>query len=411
MKAWVSLLACSAAMILTLSACSSDRPEESDDPFEWRSDWALERNFSISIDTDGYQFPTSIAFIPDPGELPEDPLYFVTELRGKVRVVTNDRTVYTFAEGFFELAPKAELPSRAGQIGMAGICLEPKRGYVFVTFAYEDAEGVLRNNIVRFQSKPVVFGIKPSSQVAFTDVFASYESNVSHQIGPCQVDGDLLYVSVGDARRPVASQRLDSLLGKVVRMNLDGTPVKDNPFYQDNDVKNARNYVWAYGLRNPFGLKIVEGRVFVADNGLRIDRFLQAQHGENYLWDGTDLSIGVGADLVISPGEGVAQLDYYYGGSLNFPQELADSFFLAIPGSMESVVPAGGETRPSILRFKYELRENALQTVPETFLRYRGNTGQIISGVQLGPDGLYFVSLLPNQGGVTAIYKVIYEPR
>jgi hypothetical protein len=39
--------------------------------------------FSISIDTEGYHYPTAIAFVPTPGNDPKDPLYFVTELRGR----------------------------------------------------------------------------------------------------------------------------------------------------------------------------------------------------------------------------------------------------------------------------------------------------------------------------------------
>src|SRR5690349_15118162 len=126
-------------------------------PFDWRSDWAVGSGFALSIDTEGYHFPTAIAFVPHPGPGPKDPLYFVTELRGKVKVVTNDRTVYTFAENFFQLTPSQELPSIEGEIGMAGICLAPKQGYVFVTFAYQDTNGVLRNNIVRLSSKPETF--------------------------------------------------------------------------------------------------------------------------------------------------------------------------------------------------------------------------------------------------------------
>ena len=81
-----------------------------DEKFDWRSDWSLKENFDISIDTEGYRFPTAIAFVPNPGNGPKDPLYFVTELRGKVKVVTNDRTVYTFAKDFFTFKPLEELP-------------------------------------------------------------------------------------------------------------------------------------------------------------------------------------------------------------------------------------------------------------------------------------------------------------
>ena len=122
---------------------------------------------------------------------------------------------------------------------------------------------------------PENFSVKPTSQTAFTEVFSAYESAVSHQIGACQVIDDLLYISVGDAQRPANSQLLDNLQGKIIRMTLEGAPVKDNPFYQDDEVKNASNFIWAYGLRNPFGLHAVGNRLYAVDNGLKLDRFLE----------------------------------------------------------------------------------------------------------------------------------------
>ena len=56
---------------------------------------------------------------------------------------------------------------------------------------------------------------------------------------------------------------MDSFLGKVLRMTLDGRPAPNNPFYQDGDIGNSQNYIWASGLRNPFGLRVVDGKVFV----------------------------------------------------------------------------------------------------------------------------------------------------
>src|SRR5215216_2606758 len=129
-------------MVLSASVAAAAHRTQSA-PFDWRSDWAVGSGFALSIDTEGYQFPTAIAFVPHPGPGPKDPLYFVAELRGKVKVVTNDRSVYTFAENSFRLTPREELPSIEGETGQAGLCLDPRHGYIFVTFAYQDAAGVL----------------------------------------------------------------------------------------------------------------------------------------------------------------------------------------------------------------------------------------------------------------------------
>ncbi len=44
---------------------------------------------------------------------------------------------------------------------MAGICLDPDHGYVFVTYAYRDEAGILRNGISRFSAQPLTFAGKP----------------------------------------------------------------------------------------------------------------------------------------------------------------------------------------------------------------------------------------------------------
>ena len=89
------------SLLATSLVAAQGTPESID----WKSNWAVEPGFDINIDAAGFQFPTSIAFVPHPGDSPKDPLYFVTELRGSVKVVTNDRTVLTFAEDFFILRP------------------------------------------------------------------------------------------------------------------------------------------------------------------------------------------------------------------------------------------------------------------------------------------------------------------
>lgn len=394
-------------LLVALVACSSAGSPPSQAGFDWRSDWTVQSGFNIQTDAQGFQFPTSIAFVPHPGPAPKDPLYFVTEIRGGVKVVTNDRSVFTFAEDFFRLRPRHELPSGSGEVGLAGLCLDAGRGYVFVTFAYQDADNVLRNNVVRFQSTPETFSLSPSAQLDFTEVFAPYRSVVSHQIGPCQVRDGLLYISAGDGQQPQNSQRLDSLLGKVLRMTLDGKPVPGNPFFQDDDIKNAANYVWAYGLRNPFGLKTVGDGVFVADNGPSLDRFLQVTEGSNYLWGGgSNVGIATNADWVIFPGKGVAQIDYYPQGSNLFPSQFKDSFFLTISGSSDQRL----ERIPAVWIAPYDLRHGKLTAVASPLVQYRGEGVQVVAGLAFGPDGLYFVPLFPNREGTSAVLRVVYDP-
>lgn len=148
------------ATIVAISLAATRSTHTAPAPSDWKSNWAVEPGFDITIDAQGFRFPTSIAFIPNPGNSPEAPLYFVTELGGKIKVVTNDRTVLTFAEDFFTLRPKkGEVRIFDQEVGMAGNCLAPEHGYLFVTFSYHDSNDILRNNIVRFQSSPGPFSI------------------------------------------------------------------------------------------------------------------------------------------------------------------------------------------------------------------------------------------------------------
>jgi hypothetical protein len=375
---------------------------------DWREEWAVAGEFSLSKDTSGYSFPTAIAFVPNPGPNPEDPLYFVTEIRGKIKVVTNDRTVHTFAEDFFTLQVRKEMPSRGGEIGMAGICLDPEHGYVFVTFAYQDAQQVLRNNVMRFESVPGTFAIKPGGRLAFTETFAADRSIVSHQIGPCQVDEGHLFVSVGDGEQTVASQRLDTTLGKILRMRLDGKPPTDNPFYVDDDVKRARNYIWSYGMRNPFGLKATHGRLFVGGNGPNVDRFVEIEKGRNYLWDGSAWSYGTNADIVFGPAVSPMQVDYVDDRQW-LPAEWSNRFYMALSGHPKQY-GAGDRGQKSVIAMEFSFAENRMLSAPVTLVRYRGKGHGMIVGFGAGPDGLYFVPLFPDEMGDTAIMKMAWAP-
>jgi hypothetical protein len=387
----------------TLLVANAQSPEPIQ---EWQKDWGLQQGFNIEIDAQEFRFPTSIAFVPHPGDSAKDPLYFVTELKGNVKVVTNDRSLFTFAENFFTLQPKRNVPAIDEEVGMAGICLDSEHGYVFVTFSYHDEDNILRNNIVRFQSTPERFSISPTSQLDFSDVFSPYRSIPSHQIGPCQVKDNLLYVNVADGGDPAGSQSLDSLSGKVLRMTLNGKPEPSNPFYQNDSINRAANFVWASGLRNPFGLALVGDQVFVADNGPDVDRFLEINEGVNYLWDGTNLSIGTNANALFSPGRGVAQLEYFPQGSTFFPDRFGDNFFLTMTGN--PVRPREGY--PAVWVIPYDLNGARLTGVPKALLRYRGSQAQVVSGLAFGPDGLYIAPLIPNKQGLTAVLKITFDP-
>jgi hypothetical protein len=399
------------AVFLWLVSCFVAVGAHGQTPGSSADDWEVLPGFAVEIDTDGFVFPSAIAFVPQPGPGPKDPLYFVTELGGVVKVVTNDRSVHTFAGIGTTRRPEGggELPDDGGEHGLAGICLDPANGYVFVTFVYDDPSGARRNNVARLQSRPNTFSLSSEGEVLFTDVFRDHPSATSHQIGPCQVDGETLFVSVGDGLTGIRSQSPQTVVGKILRMTLDGRPVPTNPLYVDDDVARAQNFIWAMGLRNPFGLRLVDGRLFVADNGNNVDRFLEIERGGNYLWDGSDGSIGTNALVLWAPSVGPVTTEYHEVGDTVFPDEYRGIFYQVLGGKLITSGP-GMDGDRSIVTLDFDMEARRMRRPPEPFVRYRGDGAQVPVALAFGPDGLYFASVLPTASGVSPIYRVRYDP-
>jgi glucose/arabinose dehydrogenase len=373
---------------------------------DWRADWAVAEGFTLRVDAEGFEFPTSIAVVPNPGPSPDDPLYFVTELRGTIKVVTNDHTVHLFAT--VPATTQDTLPSLSAEVGLAGICLEPVHGYVFATYAYRDADGVLRNGLARFQAAPRRFGIRPTATRLVRDLFAQDLAAVSHQIGPCQTSADAIFLSVGDGEQPARSQDLSSTLGKILRLAHDGRPAPGNPFQADSNPPRSRS-IWALGLRNPFGLKLVGNRLFAADNGNAIDRFVEIERGRNYLWDGTDHSIGAAATQILSPSLGAVQLDFCTGAG--FPRAWRNRFYLALSGRPADTGLDMVRRGKGVITFDYSMAERRMRSKPQFLLRYRGTTHpQAVVGVGCGPDRLYVVPLFPDAAGRSVVLTAQYTP-
>ncbi|HXG46896.1 MAG TPA: PQQ-dependent sugar dehydrogenase [Methylomirabilota bacterium] len=407
MRAWAIGLPWALAMMAQgLAVAATDR---------WLKEWELPEGFSLTIDAEGFHLPSAIAVVPNPGPHPKDPLYFVTELRGKIKVVANDRSIHTFAEDFFELVPFRELPATEGEVGLAGIALDPAHGYVFVSFAYQDTNKVLRNNIVRFDTRPGTFALQPTGSVSFADIFDADLSRLSHQIGGMVVDGPTLYVSVGDGGQPFNSQSPYYTTGKILRMTLDGRPLPDNPFRVDDDLNQPANFVWALGLRNPFGLAMAHGRLFTAENGLHIDRFLEIRRGDNGGWDGHNWSIGMNSAMVFGPTVSPVQLAWLGPDQAVFPPEYRSKFYVAMAGDK-------GDAQ-GVVMLDYDFERGRMADRPRQFLWLRPLSErrresplarfQVPVGLAFGRDALYVVPLYPvrhDRQARGAVLRIAFEP-
>jgi glucose/arabinose dehydrogenase len=220
----------------------------------------------------GLRAPTAMAFAPD-GRI------FVTEQGGDLRVIENGELL---VEPFASL----RVDSRKER-GLLGVALDPDfvtNGYVYVY--HTTATDPVHNRIVRFTADTNVAA--PGSYTRIFDL-DKLSAKQSHNGGALHfgVDGKL-YVAVGDNGsrfREKNAQTLDTLFGKMLRLNKDGSIPKDNPFYGRTRGKNRA--IWARGLRNPhsFAVRPGAGTIFINDVGLHtreeIDR---GAPGVNFGW-------------------------------------------------------------------------------------------------------------------------------
>jgi hypothetical protein len=224
-------------------------------------------------------------------------------------------------------------------------------------------------------------------------------SAFSHQIGNCQVHGGLLYVSIGDAGNPALSAKIESPLGKILRLTLDGDPAPDNPF--PNGPKVAPR-VFVLGLRNPFGLAFAGDRLFAAENGVELDRFLEVKKGYDYRWDGSDSSISTNAAAVFVPTIGPVQTIFVPAGPSPLAPDDKDRFLIAA---------SDGKQGPGVVIVDYDLESSMVLQSPHHLVRYDGKEeGVAVTGVAMTKDGVYFVPILPV-GGSGVVLVMRYQPQ
>ena len=104
----------------------------------------------------------------------------------------------------------------------------------------------------------------------------------SHKIA-FSPDGEHLFLSSGDRMQGEPAQDLSNNLGKVLRLNLDGTPAEGNPFAERGGVSRE---IWSYGQRNILGLEFDPGgQLWGLEHGPRGgDELNRIERGNNYGW-------------------------------------------------------------------------------------------------------------------------------
>ena len=214
----------------------------------------------VQIIAEGLQAPRSI-------DISKDGRIFVSEKRGSIRVVDNG-TLLTEPVGDI----KAE---NIGDAGLLGLTLHPnftQNHLFYVYYTYSNSTGLFNKVLMLTESNNRIIDSKTILDGIPGD---EYRDGGRIKFGP---DGKL-YVSTGDASIPELSQDLDSLAGKILRTNEDGTIPQDNPF--------SNSPVYAYGFRNVQGLAWApnSGALYSSDQGgAGNDEINLISPGKNYGW-------------------------------------------------------------------------------------------------------------------------------
>ena len=222
--------------------------------------------YQIKVETiaENLEVPWAIAFAPD-GRI------FVTERGGSLRVIENG-----------QLNPEPIKNINVGIVegGLLGITLDPnfeQNHYMYLYYTYTDFLSTY-NKVLRYTENNNIL----SDELILLD---KIPGGLIHDGGRLKFGPDgKLYITTGEAGNPDLAQDLNSLGGKILRINSDGTIPNDNPF--------ENSPVFSYGHRNPQGLDWdpITGILVISEHGpsgergFAHDEINVIESGKNYGW-------------------------------------------------------------------------------------------------------------------------------
>ena len=194
----------------------------------------LPSGFTEQLVANGLNDPTAMALAPD-GRI------FVAQQGGQLRVIKN---------GSLLPAPFVTVTTdTSGERGLLGVAFDPdfaSNQYVYVY--YTATSPTIHHRVSRFTasgdtavagSETVIVDLDPTT-------FADIHNGGALHFGP---DGKL-YIATGENGNASNAQTLGNRLGKILRINKDGSIPTDNPFY--GSAAGVNRAIWALGLRNPY---------------------------------------------------------------------------------------------------------------------------------------------------------------
>ena len=364
-------------------------------PIPGAPNWCvLQPGFRIEEFASGFRLPVNIAFIPNATGNPDEPLFYVTELYGTIKVVLGNGTVIDYATGLLNFNPTGDFPG-SGEQGLTGIVVEPASGDVFASLLYEAEEPGLPHypRVIRLHSADG--GFTAATQTTVLDM-AGEAQGESHQISNLTIGPDgKLYVHMGDGFVAATARDLNSFRGKILRMNLDGSAPSDNPFFDAADGIGARDYVWAYGFRNPFGgaWRASDATHYEVENGPSVDRLARVSAGTDYLWDGSDDSMRQLALFNWEPAHAPVNITFVQEGTFHFsgfPEDKADRAFVSESGPTFADGPQERGKRIS----EFEIAPGGgVTSGPTPLVQYNGSGKSSVAALAAGFNGLYFSEL------------------
>ncbi len=223
--------------ILASIALSCSHPAPGRGVGEIETSPQTQTKFRVETVIGNLEVPWSIVWTPD-GRM------IFTERPGRVRV---------FQNGKLQPQPLFVVPDvePRGESGLMSIALHPQfasNHLLYLSYAYSATGQMVR--VVRYRETPTGF---TDRKVIIENIpAAQFHAGCRLRFGP---DGKL-YITTGDATQRELAQQLNSLAGKILRLNDDGTVPPDNPFVGRPD---ARPEIWVYGSRNSQGIDFQPG--------------------------------------------------------------------------------------------------------------------------------------------------------
>lgn len=277
---------------------------------ENKSTGILEEPFAASV-AKRLDTPWALDFLPD-GSI------IFTERAGRIRLI--DAKEGLLPDSLLTIDEVAH----TGEGGLLGIAAHPdftRNSFVYVYYTYRNGTG-LANKVVRFRmqgnnlldEKLIIDGIPG----------ASIHDGGRIKFGP---DG-FLYITTGDAAVSNSAQDKNSLAGKILRLNDDGTIPANNPF--------PGSPVYSFGHRNPQGLAWDKmGRLWATEHGSQAyDELNLIEPGKNYGWPdirGDEKARGLTNPVIHSGTDTWAPTGIaYFEGSLFFAGLRGQSLFEVI---------------------------------------------------------------------------------